>query len=284
MPPLPSSVERYTVEAAPVVASTEFRSRVVPATETVVVAPAAGRAVGRLVATGDAVAAGDPIMEWSTGVDDVTRLRIEILELQIELADLEGRVADATTTRGELEQVRAVADRGDTELIVSPVDGVIGRYVIDRSASFDAGDELVTVGDPRRTRVDIVVTADAAGSVVEGSTVRVIDAQNRFADASPAIVTDVRSRSETDVVISAVLPDASALPVGTRVLVDVDRRSDGSGRRLPSDAVLDDGLGPFVMVEDSTGWQRVDVEIGLVSDDFVELLTDIPVGATVVVP
>lgn len=287
-PPVSSSAERYTVEVAPVIASAEFRSRILPATETVLVAPGAGRTVGRLVATGDVVAVGDPIIEWSAGVDDTTQLRIEILELEIDLAELEGRNADVAATRAELAALRAASDRENTEVILSPIDGVIGRYLTERSVQFEVGDELVTVGDPGRTRVDIVVTADAVGSVAEGSSLRVIDAQNRFAEPVTAIVTDVivptARQAETDVVVSAVLSDATVLPVGTRVVVNVNRQSDGAERRLAADAVLDDGLGPFVIVENASGWHRVDIEVGLATDDVVELLTDLPVGATVVVP
>lgn len=286
--PVSSSVERYTVEAAPVVASTEFRSRILPAAETVLVAPGPGRTVRRLVATGEAVAAGDPIIEWSTGVDDSTRLRIEILELQIELADLEDRSADVAATRDELAALRAAADRENTEVILSPIDGVIGRYLVERSVPFDEGDELVTVGDPERTRVDIVLPTDAAASVPEGSELRIVDAQNRFTEPVAAIVTEVAvptaRQAETDIVVSAVVSDTSALPVGTRVIVNVNRASDGAGRRVAAAAVLDDGLGPFVIVEDASGWHRIDIDVGLATDDVVEVLTDIPVGAIVVVP
>ena len=283
-----SSVARYVVEAAPVTASTEFRSRVIPAVETLVVAPGSGRTVGRLVATGAPVREGEPLLEWSTGVDDATRLRIEILELGVELADLEGRDADAAAARAELADVRASAERVNTTVILSPVDGVVGRYLTERSVEFAVGDELVTVGDPRRTRVEVVVTADAVESLVVGDTLLVVDAQNRFSDPIEAVITEVisprRSEPGGDTIVTAVLDVTSALAVGTRVIVNVDRRSDRAGLRIATDAVLDDGLGPFLILEDDGGWHRVDIEVGLVTDDFVELITEIPVGATAVVP
>lgn len=286
--PLMSSVQRFTIEEAPVVASTEFRSRIVPAVETVLGAPAAGRTVSRIVATGNPVAAGDPVLEWSTGLDDTTQLRIDILELQIELADAEGRSDDLTVLQTELAELRVAAERENTEVIVSPIDGVVGRYLADRSAEFAEDDPLVTVGDPDRTSIELALTEDAVGSLAVGVTLQVVDAQNRFSDPIPAVISDVNRptgrSSGADHIVTAVLDQASTLAVGTRVIVNVDRRSDVSGRRVAADAVLDDGLGPFVMIEDETGWHRRDVEVGLATDSFVELLTDIPVGTTVVVP
>jgi len=178
---------------------------------------------------------------------------------------------------------------------------VIGRFIAERSGTYDAGDPLFTVGDPSMLRVDIELS-DTSGAgdfadVAVGSELRVIGAQDRFAEPTLAVVVAIESvEAAPDApvgtsparLVRAELAAGTSLVVGDRVLVDVDQSSGSESRRVSADAVLDDGRGPFLMVVDTdergVHWRRLDIEIGISSGQFVEVLADIAVGTIVVVP
>ena len=289
----------YLIEAAPVTAAVTVQASVVPATEIVIVAPSSGRIGSLLTSTGSAVRAGDPIIEWVQGSPEASEndvLRIEILERQIQLAALEGRGDDAATATTELAELR---DRstGDVVRIEAPVDGVLGQFIAVRSTTYDAGEPLFTVGDPETLRVDLeldqVGDLDQFADIDVGAELRVIDAQNRFAEPTAAVVVsaelldlavDAPVGTAAKRLVSAELAAGTSLVVGDRVLVDVDQSSAASSRRVNADAVLDDGRGPFLIVADDAGWRRVDIALGVASEEMVEVVADIDVGTMVVVP
>jgi len=302
-----AALTTYRIESAPVVAAVTVPARVLPATETIVTAPSAGR-IGRvLAATGDAVRAGDPVLSWTTEPSEPTAadvLRVEILEREIQLAELEGRADDAAASAARLEALQpSVAE--DEVVLVAPQDGVIGRFIAARSRTYEAGAEVFSVGDPAALRIDLELGAGQFLDVAVGTEVRVVDAQDRFAEPTSAVVvsveptatdtdTDTAADADTDTdtaagtgerLVSAELAIGAPLVVGERVLVDVDQSSGDASRTVSADAVLGDRRGSFLIVADDDGtWTRVDIEIGVASGDTVEVLADIDVGTVVIVP
>lgn|GEM_PF-5502365 len=293
----------YRIESAPVVAAVTVPARVLPATETVVTAPSSGR-IGRvLAATGDPVRAGDPVLSWTTGPSEPTAadvLRVEILEREIQLAELEGRADDAAASAAQLEALQpSVAE--DEVVLVAPQDGVIGRFIAARSRTHETGADVFSVGDPAALRIDLELGAGQFLDVAVGTEVRVVDAQDRFAEPTSAVVVSVEptaTATATDTatdtataagtgerLVSAELAIGAPLAVGERVLVDVDQSSGDASRSVSADAVLGDRRGSFLIVADDDGnWARVDIEIGVASGDTVEVLADIEVGTVVIVP
>jgi len=298
----------FRIESAPVTAAVTVQARVLPATETIVVAPSDGR-IGRLLtATGRDVLAGDPIMSWIRGSSEPTaadELRIEILERQIQLAELEDRLGDAAASAAELDALQSTLV-DDEVVLVAPHDGALGQFIASRSETYVAGAEIFTVGDPARLRVDLELGAGEFADIEVGTELRVIDAQDRFAEPTLATVvavdlvetigagneSGIETTAETAETagseprrVSAELADGAPLIVGERVLVDVDQSSGEASRRVSVDAVQQDRGGPFLIIADDEGnWRRVDIEIGVASGEMVEVLADIEVGAVVIVP
>ncbi len=299
-----TGIDVALVELGPVVAAIEERGTVRVIDPILVVADEPGRLEGRTTAVGAPLMQGELALEFSDAPDPADALRVDILELEREIAELEGDLAEVE--RLDVAIAEAVAGNraiGDDISVLAPTDGVISEYFVSVFDVVGAGDALFTIGDPanRAVVVDLdasTAAADDVGAPIVGAPVSLVDPRSSLGEPIAASVTSIEVSSELDaedgqgqnasrrVLIGL---DASAsLTVGDTVNVVFESVSAATSLRLAADAVRGSGETGYVIVEDAAGeWQRVDIRIGARTQRFVQIVESVPAleaGDRVVLP
>ncbi len=252
----------------------------------------------------------DVVADASTtvlGVGATTGQQVGAQSVVVVLGDSESLVVDAQVTDSVAEltgigsKVDVAADGGDalSGLIVfiefADTGGQLITVGLDGGAfdeePFDDGESVtVSLGDASTSRTGVVELQDADTGTVD------ILLDQPFFDLNTTV--EVAKRSDLDNPMPGLLVSASFLGdersmivevgdgfiLGEDVRVVIDGETDSGVLWLPPEAIRGFAGSTFVLVRDSDGLHRVDVELGLVTDSKVVVIGDLASGETVVGP
>jgi cobalt-zinc-cadmium efflux system membrane fusion protein len=272
--------------------------------------PAAGRVASVGVKTGDAVAAGDPLVtiaspdaaatrtalasaraaleEAQAAADREHRMMLTGVGIERERLEAEARLLEA---RAELDRAQTTADligdgHGADLVLKAPISGTVTEVRASRGAAVEpSGEPLVEIGDPH----EIWIVADVAGRdlplIVDGLPATVeLDAPAGTRTAHVVSIGPIVSDALRTVAVRLALDaPAAGLRPGTfgrvRIVTSVH------GTTLPSEAVLIKG-GKDTIVYVATGddtFERRTVVVGRPVEGRVQVLSGLAPGDRVVV-
>jgi RND family efflux transporter MFP subunit len=264
-------------------------------------APAQGRVAKVDIAAGQAVQAGEPLVELEKQTFEAARQSAdaaltaaeEAAARQQRLAD-EGIVPkkDAEAARAEAAKARADAmtARRTEQLatIRSPITGVVTRLSTALGATVDASQSLVEVSDPHAVDVLLSVTPTDAARVRSGMRVTLSAGQGVGGEplgvGSVAEVAGTVDTTTRSVEIRVRAPSTRrALRIGETVFGSIAIVTRSKAIVVPSDAVVPEGDSFKVFVVDSAGIaHEQEVKIGSRSANGVEILEGVSAGDRIV--
>jgi membrane fusion protein (multidrug efflux system) len=165
--------------------------------------------------------------------------------------------------------------------IKSPINGNVGKIMVDVGSMVSPQAPVALIVDYYRVKVEFHVAEVNMGCVNRNQTVSlVIDGIDQSFSARVSEISPVIDPMTRTAGVKAITTNAKKLlkpGMTARVQINLGERTDVL--RIPTDALLDSYL--FV-VTDSTA-ERRDVEIGLVGDDYVEIIDGLAEGENVIV-
>ncbi len=264
-------------------------------------APAAGRVAKVNVSVGQAVQAGQPLIELEQGTFEAARQSAEAaLTAADQAAARQQRLADegiipkkdAEAARAEAAKARAdamTARRAEQlATIRSPITGVVTHLSTQLGASVDPSQSLVEISDPLAVDVLLGVTPTDAARVRSG--MRVTLSAGSGAGGEPlgiGLVAEVAGTVDTttrSVEIRVRAPSTRrALRIGETVFGSIAIATRPHAIVVPSDAVVPEGDTFKVFVVDSAGIaHEQEVKIGSRSATGVEILEGVSAGDRIV--
>ena len=264
-------------------------------------APAPTRVARVYVTLGQAVKAGDPLVEFEQqGFDAQLRsAQAALASAQQAYERAQRLVQQGIAARKDVEQAAAtlaqakvaeVAARRDQQLstLRSPIDGVVTVMNAVLGASVDMNTTLVEVTDPHALDVMLHLTANQAARVRAGQPVAVVAGQSLGGDSlGTGRVADVGaeldSASSTVPVRVVIVRPARPLKVGETVMGSIAVAVRPKAVAVPFEALVPEGEGYQVFVVDSAGIAHArPVTIGARQGDYVEIAKGVSAGETVV--
>jgi membrane fusion protein (multidrug efflux system) len=165
--------------------------------------------------------------------------------------------------------------------IKSPISGNVGEIMVDVGSMVSPQASVAVIVDYYRVKIEFHVAEVNIGCVKKNQNVNIVvdgigtNFTARVSEISPVI--DPMTR--TAAVKAVTLNSKKLLRPGMTARVQMNLGEKSDALRIPSDALLDSHL--FV-VTDSTA-ERRDVQVGLVGDDYVEILEGLTDGEKVIV-
>jgi RND family efflux transporter MFP subunit len=217
---------------------------------------------------------------------------IRIQEFQVELAEI--ALAETLSQYG-LEDAGNSLDAIDAQLdlarVYAPVDGLIvtvtapGRVVTTGTAVFVIGDpmQLEVVAVPDRSRA-----TDQFKQMFEGMPARVtLDAKPeiQLTGAVSELPSPYGTGPSNDAIVRIVLdqpPSLETYQSGDKVTVMIELANKKGVLWLPPAAVHQVGGRTFVIADSGNGPQRIEIEIGVQTQDKVEILSGLKEGQVVI--
>lgn len=216
---------------------------------------------------------------------------IRVQELQVELAQME---LDEVLTSLGIDPDSEALDELDAQVAqaraFAPADGTIiasvnvGRNVNSSTPAFVLGDpdELEIVAELDASKGDeevremfegmpVVVTLDAKPDTELTGTIRQLPSPYGTGEADERVIHIVMDSP----------PSASTYQSGDKVTVTVLLASKQGALWLPPEAIRQAGGRTFVIINTESGPSRVDIEIGLITRDRVEILSGLTEGQVV---
>lgn len=269
-------------------------------------APAATRVTAVLVATGDAVAAGQALVRLDADVfsaqERQARIALDVAQKAFERAsdlvaqgiaprkDEEAAAADVASARAALSDARRTLRLATLR---SPIGGVVTNVSAAVAQPVDAGAVLVEVVDPRALEVVFHLSPGEASSVETGDAVE-------LETAAPPASTETSATavgSGTITGVSAAVDSATgtvaararldvrtrALRVGESVAGRIAVRTIEAAVVVPTSALVPDEDGVHVFVVDAEGVaHRTPVTVGARSDGSAQIVAGLAGGERVV--
>ncbi|MFK7916711.1 MAG: HlyD family efflux transporter periplasmic adaptor subunit [Ilumatobacter sp.] len=276
------------VEVGPVVAAVEVRGEVRVVAPVLVFADGPGRLERRTTAVGDTVVADELVLEFSGAPDPTDGLRLDILQIEREIAQIEGRTAAVEQLDLDIITAQSESVVGPATVVAAPVTGTISEYFVSVFDVVAEGDPLFALGDASVRHV--VADISNENTIAIGDDVSLVEPGGALGEPFAAVVSTVTdAESPVDESPDSV-PPVSQLPefsvelvpdapfeVGDEVIVVFESTTASSSLRLPADAVRNDGRSAYVIVVDSDGsWRRVAIDVGARTDRFVQVLAAEP--------
>lgn len=308
--PIVSTNPTYTVERGEVVKQIEFRGVIAPVVEQELFFRTDGRVRNVFVQQGDLVTAGQVMadleidaLEQQLAFDllalrraeinlEIARLELErvtklspnsheaaIKGFQVELAE----IALQETSLGMQDLEGAIADAQ----IIAPFDGQVLRFSLSEGREVEAFRPVASVADPSELEVRADLTDRQMGDLAEGMpvTLSLADRPGQEIQGSirrlPPPYGSGSEQDESTRVRLALAPDEAGIEQGDRVrlIVVVERREDVLW--LPPQAIRIFSGRKFVLVRQEAGQQRVDVQLGLQTENRVEIEAGLTEGQVV---
>jgi RND family efflux transporter MFP subunit len=288
----------------------EFTARLVPEVEEELYFKTGGRIQTVMVQKGDIVKAGQILASLETGTSNVDVRRAEI---NLEMAKMDRElfiIQSSKFSQGypiylkmkdyEVEMAQLSLDeinaRVDSAQVKAPFDGTMLSVFITPDRSVEPYKSVMVIADLSKIEVSADLTSTDLQVLQEGMAVKV------FAVSGPAkeLTGEIRKlpypygkaeptgdneTQDTSTRVSINEDPATAnLALGdlVRVQVVLEKRSDTLW--LPPQAIRRFEGRRFVVVQDNDGQRRVDIKIGITSDDRVEILEGVEEGVIVVAP
>lgn len=249
---------------------------------------------------GETVSRGDVLVELSDAEEraslrEAQALRVERQNAVDRLAQLQERNlaprADIEDSRAQLQQVDATIQglraRLDDYRITAPFDGVVGVRGLSVGALVSPGDELATLDDVSRMKLDFEVPEVQLGALAEGLTLSATTAAypERVFEGEIAIIDSRIDPASRSVSVRAMLDnDERLLRPGMLMRVTLDRRPRQT-LVIPESAVVPEGSRQWVWVITSTedgNVERREIAVGARRRGEVEVIEGLAPGDLVV--
>jgi macrolide-specific efflux system membrane fusion protein len=321
--PLPTSPAlakpTYNVQVGDVIGLVRFTGRIMPVIQEDVLFKINGRVLNVYVKEGDSVTQGQILADLE-GVDDLER-RLALLQINQQRVQIQAEIAQynldlfkintPTWSRGYEEQL-AIAERqvalaqlsvqeaslGSQELeitisnnrLTSPLDGVITMLRLVSGREVQGYNSVGTISDLSSLEVGAAINSDIEENVEMGMPAT-IEPVSGLTPPVPGVVRYLPLQGNEDYTnpngfrVAFVNPsDLSQYEMGDLVQVSVVIIEHKNVLWLPPQAVRIFEGRRFVVVQEGDIQRRVDVRIGIVSEDRVEILEGLTEGQVVVSP
>ena len=216
--------------------------------------------------------------------------QVQIAELELELAQM-----DMDDVKANLEEVQAVGtiqeleDAIEKSKIVSPVDGVLITN-INPGSPVRKNRPVAAVGDPRQLELIASVSPDVLELLKEGTSVTVVmDSQPDLEMTStirqlPYPFGSGSDEGDGNMRITLPTSDNRDYRIGDTANITLILAKKEDALWLPPEAVRSVAGLNFVIVQQPGGLQRLDVKIGITSQERIEIIDGLVEGQTVVAP
>jgi len=264
-------------------------------------APAPGRVARILVTSGQAVRAGQTLIELDQAPFQAALESSQAAlaaaeranERQQRLAqegivpkkDAEQAAADVARARAEANAARRAEQ---LSVLRSPISGVVTRMAATLGASLDPAVPIVEISDPSALDLLLSVTPTAAARVRPGAKVAVSAGESATGEPlGTATVVDVAGTVDTttrSVAVRAQIPTSRRpLRIGETVFGAIAVGSSPAAIVVPAEALVPEGEGFKVFVVDATGTAHErEVKVGARTAASVEILEGLKAGERVV--
>jgi len=316
--PIPTPViptkPSYKVTRGEVINKFDFTGRVVPVVEQELFFRVGGRVNKVFVKNGEKVQK-DQLLSQLEGIRDFDIRRaeadLEIAKLNLELArvelvkwspDYSIRIAiqekEVELAQLALDEVKSnVADMR----IIAPFDGTVLSIMLSEGSGVDAFRPVLIVADLTNLEISGDVSSQDMAKLAEGMAVSVkpigrpgeaLDGIIRrlpypYGTSKASTTSDSSGNSTVDqsvrITLSKSLVDAQ-YTLGDLAQVTVVLEDKKDVLWLPPQAIRNFEGRKFVIVQDGEGQRRVDVKVGITSDDRVEILDGLQEGQVVIAP
>ena len=309
--PVIATKPTYKVARGEVVRMLEFTARLVPIVEQELYFKISGRIQSVLGSRGDEVERGQLLASLETGTSnaDVRRaeINLEVAKLNRELFLMQGKNSseeyaiylkmrgfDVEVAQLALDEVNA---RVDTAQVKAPFKGTLLSVSITPDRSVEAFKSVMVLADVTRLEVSADLTSTDLQELQEGMPVLVgamsgpatqLAGEIRklpYPYGKASVTTHQNETQDTSTRVSLAEESGTAtLALGSLMRVQVMLEKRASALWLPPQAIRKFEGRRFVVVQDGDTHRRVDVKIGINSDDRVEILEGLEVGQIVVAP
>ena len=306
--PLPVIAEKqtYAVQRGEMIHELAFSGRIAPVEQQELAFGAGGRIAKINVRRGDTVKKDQLLAELELGQDEYARRRaeanLEIARLRLELARLQypqisevNRLTIAIQEQ-EVELAQIALDEinvtYDGLRITSPMDGTVLSISILEGAIIEANKPVIVIANLDDLVVSATVEAEALALLAVGMDVNV----SSIGGDSPAAEGTIQAlpypygnadMESTDGSVQVALDPSPAqlgYKVGDMVTMSVILEQKADALWLPVHAVREFEGRYFVIVRDGDAERRVDVRVGIVDEDRIEITEGLTEGQQVVAP
>jgi membrane fusion protein (multidrug efflux system) len=286
------------VEVGPISAYTAATANLVAEDEVKVVAEAEGKVVKLLVEEGDAVAAGDPLVQIDPAEASlaVQKAELGLRNAQMNLERSQTMAADQLISPEQLDKARYERDVASQALaearhrlkkttVTAPFAGRITVRKVQPGQNVKPGEELFTLADfdpliariflPEREVLDLRTGQDVRLALKAREGTRF---EGRIRQISPVVDT---ASGTVKVTVEAVRPPGSVRP-GAFVAVEVLRETRPRALLVPKAAVIHELQEAYLFVAEGNLAKKRIVEVGLEEGERVEIVRGVAVGEAVI--
>ncbi len=290
--------ETAVVQRGDLIMSVEASGSLAPRVEVSLAFTAGGRVVEVLVAKGQSVEAGQPLLRLDTQVLEwqVEQARLSLTLAELDLSEARDKYAEGDepveSAKVRVEKARLSLEETEWKLeqatLTAPISGTVTALLVDSGEIVNNGQTVIVVSDVNTFQADINLDETDVARIAIGGTVTItIDAfpgaelSGKVIDIAPS------ARIQSGVVLYPVTVrlDATDLPLRpgmtANVTIIVEKRE--NTLIVPFRAVETEGGQAFVTLQTDSGSQRVPVTLGLITDTQIEILSGVSEGDLVAV-
>ena len=306
--PLPVIAQKptYKVQRGEMTSELQFSGRITPVNKQELAFAADGRVKKIHIRRGDVVTKDQLLAELETGQDEYAFRRaqanLKIAQLKLELARLQ------TPPNSEINKINIAIQEQEVELaqialdevnvvytgmqLIAPIDGTVISVSILEGATVEANKPVIVVADLNDLVVSANASADDLARLTIGMKVAVSSiGQNR--ERAEGVIRALPypygngDTESTDGSVQIALnqsPQELGYKVGDMVNVSILLAQKTDALWLPVQAVREFEGRYFVILRDGEVERRVDVKVGIVDEDRIEITEGLTEGQVVVAP
>lgn len=301
--PLPTPIipakPTYEVKRGQVVNQVNFSGRFVPVVEQDLFFRTNGRVKAILIKRGDDVKKGQVLAQLETGGPDQFDVRKAQIDLEIAKLNLELTKAQVSSKdnqypllvgikQREVDLAQNEVDRlGDVAAaaqIIAPFDGSVTSIAMTEGSTAEPFKTVIVIADLKKLEISADLKAEQLPALAIGMKAAVSSALGTGKDAGGTVRSlPGGSGQQTDVRITLDQAPADAgYKIGDRVNLTIILEKKENALWLPPQAIRDFNGRKFVIIQDAGGQARVDVKLGIQSDERVEILDGLSEGQLII--
>ena len=290
--------ETATVQRGDLILSVEASGSLTPRVEVSLAFTAGGRVAEVLVAEGQQVEAGQPLLRLDTQVLEwqVEQARLSLTLADLDLSEARDKYAEedepVESAKVRVEKARLSLEEAEWKLeqgtLTAPISGTVTALLLDSGEIVNNGQTVIVVSDVNTLQAEINLDETDVARIAIGGTVAItVDAFPGAELAGEVIDIAPSARIQSGVVLYPVTVrlDATDLPLRpgmtANVTIIVEKRE--NTLIVPFRAVETEGGQAFVTLQTDAGSQRVPVTLGLITDTQIEILSGVDEGDLVAV-
>jgi len=306
--PLPLVAEKptYLVKRGEMIREFNFSGRIEPVIKQELAFASVGKVANVYVRHGDVVTQGQLLAELDTGQNEFdlrrAKVNLKIAQLRLELAHLqtpqnsEGNKINVAIQEQEVELAQIALDQLNTAYagarITAPIDGTVFSVSVFDGNIVEANKPVIVIANLDDLIASASLSPDDMALLTVGMKVSVTPVGRNI----PTVEGTIQSlpypygSAETESADGSVhvTPNQSPVQLGYKVgdLVNMsivlENKEDALW--LPSQAVREFEGRYFVIVQDGEAQRRVDVKVGIIEEDRIEITEGLAEGQVVVAP